>query len=300
LPNLHLLSSVESSKSIAMTVAIGFNQIIDSNISIPGAIPADPIVADARTLRIILGPEQTESDFPIYARTDDALLFNAPNVALYNCRPDVIEVGPYPEADPEWVSALLIATAMPAAFWMQGSFVLHAAAVVLNGASHAIAIAGAGGAGKSTLARQLLEQGARLLADDSVALETTELGIMASGLPGGIHLQTGDGENRSFEPVTSERSARSAPLGAIVVLDGFAADFESTALSKISALEKIIAHRHRPRIPAALGRSGTVLAQAARIAECIPVTIWRRREGAFTISEMEQAAFAAMLQAPIS
>jgi hypothetical protein len=71
-------------------------------------------------------------------------------------------------------------------------------------------------------------------------------------------------------------------------------------LSNISALEKIIAHRHRPRIPAALGRSGTVLAQAARIAECIPVTIWRRREGAFTISEMEQAAFAAMLQAPIS
>ncbi len=265
-----------------MTINFGFNQILDSDLLIPGAIPSDQSTARGQSIYIGYGPEHLDATAPLYSVQDDTLLFHAPEVANYRCTPDTIEVRPCPGSDHEWVTSLLIATAIPAALWMQGRFVLHAAAIVPKGASHAIAIAGTSGVGKSVLARQMLEQRASLLADDSVALEITAAGIIASGLPGGIHRRSGQGDERCFEPVASHLSVRSAPLGAILLLEDFADTFASTALNKVLACEKIIAHQHRPRIPAALGRIGPVLAQATIIADRIPVFIWRRREGEMT------------------
>lgn len=292
----HLLSRVDSWKSDTMTIAFGFDQILDSAIGIPGAIPVDGHIVSKPIIRVDLGPSQTNVNAPLYTRVDDGLMFNAANVATYQCQPDRIEVRPCPGSDPEWVSGLLIATAIPAALWMQGRFVLHAAAIVPKGASRAIAIAGASGAGKTVLAKQLLDQGANLLADDSVALELTDSGIVASGLPGGIHRRIDTEQERRFENVSPARSVKSAPLGAIIFLDGFAGRAEARRLDKIEAIEKTIAHQHRPRIPAALGRVGAVLAQAASIAERVPVGIWQRRKDQLSLSAIEQEMLTALLE----
>lgn len=281
-----------------MTTAFGFNQVLDSTFAIPGAIQVAGSIG-TQSIRISAGPAQPNASRPLYMREGNALMFNAPNVASYRCQTDRIEVQPCPLSDPEWVTNLLVATALPAALWMQGRFVLHAAAVVPKGEGRCIAIAGASGAGKSVLAKQLLEQGASLLADDSVALDITDDGVMASGLPGGIYCRTGDGDERNFEPVSPGRSVRFAPLGAIILLEGFADSFASSALDKVTAIEKLLACQHRPRIPAALGRSGPALAQAAIVADRVPVSIWRRCHSDFTVSAMERDLLSAMLDGQI-
>lgn len=271
-----------------MTLSFGFNQIFDTDIDIPGALSRGGNALCERFMRINTGTICPSADAPLYAGNDQALVFTASKVASYHCTADSIEVNPFPGADADWVSGLLIATALPAALWMQNRFVLHAAAVVPKGSTHAVAIAGASGAGKSFMAKQLLDQGAHLLADDSVALETNGSGIVASGLPGGVHSPIAGEKERRFERVSEARSATSAPLGAIIILDGFATEFESSVLNKMDAVTHIIAHQHRPRIPAALGRVGLVLAQAALIAERIPVGIWRRSKDTLQLSSAEQ------------
>lgn len=279
----------------AMTLSFGFNQILDTDIDIPGAIACDRNSLCERFMRISTGTICPSADAPLYAGNDQALVFTALNVASYNCTTDSIDVNPFPGADADWVSGLLIATALPAALWMQHRFVLHAAAVVPKGSTHAVAIAGASGAGKSFMAKQLLDQGAQLLADDSVALETSGSAIVASGLPGGVHRAISGEKERQFERVSEARSATSAPLGAIIILDGFATEFECSELNKLDAITHIIAHQHRPRIPAALGRIGPVLAQAASVAERVPVNIWRRSKDALRLSSIEQEMLTGLL-----
>jgi hypothetical protein len=280
----------------AMTLSFGFNQILDTDIGIPGAISCDGNTLGDRFMRINTGTICPSADAPLYARKDQALIFTASKVASYDCTADSIEVNPFTGADADWVSGLLIATAIPAALWMQGRFVLHAAAIVPKGASRAIAIAGASGAGKTVLAKQLLDQGANLLADDSVALELTDSGFVASGLPGGIHRRIDTEQERRFENVSPARSVKSAPLGAIIFLDGFAGRAEARRLDKIEAIEKTIAHQHRPSIPSALGRVGAVLAQAASIAERVPVGMWQRRKDELSLSAIEQEMLTALLE----
>lgn len=279
-----------------MTTFVGFGQAIDTILAVPGAISSSDAATGRRCIRINDGPEKANSDAPLYARHDNALVFSAPNIATYRCQPEFIAVSPCPGADAQWVTGLLLATALPATLWMQGKFVLHAAGIILKGASHAIAIAGPSGSGKSLLVAQLLNQGARLLGDDSLALEVTDAGISASGLPGGIHTRIGHSEKRRFEPVAPDRSVVSAPLGAIIVLGRCEGEFESGALNKLVAVEQIIANQHRPRIPFALARLGPVLGQAAAIVEQVPVNIWRRRHGQTALSPSEHKALMAMMR----
>lgn len=279
-----------------MTTFFGFGQVIDTTLAVPGALSGNRADMAKEYIKIRAGPEEANCDAPLYTRHDNALVFSAPNIATYRCQPDYIAVSPCPESDSAWVTGLLLATALPATLWMQGKFVLHAAGIILKGANHAIAIAGPSGSGKSLLAAQLLEQGACLLGDDSLALEVTDAGISASGLPGGIHTRIGHSEKRRFEPVAPDRSVVSAPLGAIIVLGCCAGEFESVALNKLVAVEQIIANQHRPHIPAALARLGPVLAQAAAIAEQVPVNIWRRRNDQTALSPSEHKALMAMMR----
>lgn len=278
-----------------MTIAFGFNQTLDTDIEIPGAVSGSRYANGDSVLRISTGTSRPNDDAPLYSFSDQELVFTTSKVATYRCKPDSIEVTPFPGADAGWVSGLLIATAIPAALWMQGRFVLHAAAIVPKGSTCAIAITGVSGAGKSELARQWLHQGANLLADDSVALELDEQDIIASGLPGGIHCRIEGNAERRFETFPKTKSVKSAPLGAIIILDGFADRFEARSLDKIEAFEKIMTHQHRPRIPAALGTAGEALVHAAAFAERIPVSIWRRRKDEMSPSAVEQESLLALL-----
>jgi hypothetical protein len=83
------------------------------------------------------------------------------------------------EADPangDWPS-ILAAQALPLAATVRGLEVLHASGVVLDG--RAVLIAGAPGAGKSSLAAALMRSGGRLLSDDAVALELRDGALVA-------------------------------------------------------------------------------------------------------------------------
>lgn len=278
-----------------MTLVLGYNQPLETALEIPGALDIFGAPPRSHGIRISVAPEQLETEKPLYTRTGEALNFHARKIACYRCLPDQIDVHPYAASDPDWVMGLLIATAIPAALWMQGHFVLHAAAIVPKGTHRAIAIAGASGVGKSTVTRQLLNSGAQLVADDSVALDVTPSGITASGLPGGVFVRTGTGDDRRFEPVRPNQSLLFAPLGAILILDQWDAQSSMTKLSKLEAAGHILGCRHRPRIVAQLDLLAPVLAQAVAVANQIPVYLWCRQKGHATLPTSECDMIAAML-----
>jgi HPr kinase/phosphorylase len=72
---------------------------------------------------------------------------------------------------------LLVAQVLPFAATLQGLEVLHAAAVVLDGGG--VALSGPSGSGKTSLALALQRRGAELLADDVLAVERGEEGLLA-------------------------------------------------------------------------------------------------------------------------
>lgn len=74
------------------------------------------------------------------------------------------------------VRHLLVDQVLPLAFAQQGSLVLHASGIVVDGRS--IALLGPSGTGKSTLAGQLA-RGGRLLADDALVVRLSNGGVEA-------------------------------------------------------------------------------------------------------------------------
>jgi hypothetical protein len=260
---------------------VAFDRAVASDLPVAGAMLGVGAVAHTR---IRLADARAMHPGPLYRWDAEDLVFTAPDVAEYRLRSDAIQVAPSPGADPQQVSALLIATALPALAWWRRALTLHAAAVVLPGATGAIAIAGPSGIGKSTVAAQLLARGARLVADDSVAIDTVSDGFVASGLAGGYHL--GDAERR-FCPVAPDRSLRRAPLAAILLLARDARAPSLTPLGPLAAMPCLLAAQHRPRVPAMLGRRAEVLDACARLARAIPVYAWNREYAAPDLTARE-------------
>ena len=80
-------------------------------------------------------------------------------------------VRPMPGADPDLLSVLVSGTLLAFVLTMRGETVLHASAVQVGDA--ALAFVGASGMGKSTMATLLCADGARLVTDDVLRLDTT-------------------------------------------------------------------------------------------------------------------------------
>ena len=80
-------------------------------------------------------------------------------------------VHPMPGADPDLLSVLVSGTLLAFVLTMRGETVLHASAVQVGDA--ALAFVGASGMGKSTMATLLCADGARLVTDDVLRLDTT-------------------------------------------------------------------------------------------------------------------------------
>lgn len=87
---------------------------------------------------------------------------------------------PAPVAETTW-HRFLLAQVLPLASVLQGLELLHASAVVLE--DRAFAFTGPSGAGKTSVALQLFLRGAGWLADDVLALEVTEPGVLAHAGP---------------------------------------------------------------------------------------------------------------------
>ena len=195
---------------------IGFDLSIESDRDVPGALPDRAVGGSAPDLRIVtLAPlASSEPPSPLYRWAHDTLTFSAPGVGRYICRRDAIHVAAADGADPEMVTALLIATALPAVMWLRDAAMLHAAGIVAPSGGFTLALAGPSGVGKSALTAELLGVGGTLLADDSIGLRRDSDRVAGSGLPGGYHL--GDGGARTFHPVP--KMMRNATIGAVLVL----------------------------------------------------------------------------------
>lgn len=254
----------------------GFGLVIAADFSIPGTIPLSPRDHAEPQLSIdwqkaIAAPE---SPHPLYVYADGQLVFAPPSVARFTCTIDRVEIAPLASADPDEVTALLIATVLPALCWWRGLYMLHAAGVIMPGSDGALAIVGQSGSGKSTIAAQLVAQGASLLGDDSLAIDT---GCgMASGLPAGIHLHSPGEPERAFHQVADLQTRDSAPLNCIVILADKLGDELLTRLEPLAAMSQLLAHQHRPRVPAILGLRGEAIAMAGSIARSVPVLLWQR------------------------
>jgi hypothetical protein len=268
---------------------------IDSDFGLPGAIAlaAGPGAPEVRIQKgsVNIGPGALSRG--AYRYLDGRLLFDAPRVARYLCEAgEAIVIERAAEAKDEAVEGLLIATALPAILWMRDRLVLHAAAAVLPGCHNAIAIAGASGAGKTTILHQLVEHGAAALADDSVALAHDGQGRIATGLPAGCFLRDRSDGPRRFVPIAEGRQRRSARLGALVVLepgaDSRPPTFERAA--PLAAVSQALRNRHRPTIPLVLGRAQRTLMDCAMLAREVPIYVWRRRNGSVRLAEDEMLA----------
>jgi hypothetical protein len=246
-----------------------FDLIIESAFDLPGAVEIETslslpdILIDPGNAAL---PNETASLAP-YRLFGGAIEFTAARVGRY-----LIEAGSHitveaePGGDREMLTALLIATALPAALWMRGDMAIHACAVVPLGASGAIAVTAPSGGGKSTLLAAWAEAGAAVVADDVVRLSDADGIVTASGLPGGCFLPLPDSDDRHFLAFPPEQGIASAPLKALVRLDFAPGPSRLERLDTLAALQLLIAARHRPKVPTLLGKNGALLATCVLLA----------------------------------
>lgn len=150
-----------------MTLVRLFGLTIDSELPLPGLTPAPKGAGvDVLIRRGTLGPEA------------DLVIPEAGSFAVRYGREIIVDAQTgVPERN---VRLFLLGSAMGLLLHQRGMFPLHANGVAVNG--RAIAVAGATGAGKSTLAAWFLRQGIDLVGDDVVALKPQAGGMLA--LPG--------------------------------------------------------------------------------------------------------------------
>ncbi len=257
-----------------------FGLHIQSDFPLPGTQPgSQDQLPDLHITHAKIKPHPPGRHLGPYTLHPDGTLDFTMSSGLMRCRIDPsgthITVDPAPGALPEDVSAILCATAIPAALWLRGTLLIHAAAVVLPDSSRAVAIAGPSGSGKSTLLHALLRQGARVLTDDVLAVSST---FQATGLPASIQQRdpapppsSTQLEPRTYLPVPPTSQCSSAPLAAILILNGTPT---STRLHGPAALQALLRNLHRPRVPELLGRTPALFPQLAHLAAHIPIYSW--------------------------
>jgi hypothetical protein len=211
--------------AVAFAVAFGLTLEVDPRIEIPGIAgvdaPSDRAARQVPTC-VRLDPAELEQRWNAAAETakrvreqrdgeavllsvdfaaDAGYLISAPGVGRILVAADGAELLCDPEPGiAEWTT-LIGAQALPLAATLQGLEVLHASGVVLAG--KAVLLTGPPGAGKSSLAAALLQLGAALLSDDTVALEARDGSLIAH--PGAALLHLRDAEHDRLSD--SEREA---------------------------------------------------------------------------------------------
>ena len=129
-----------------------------------------------------------------------------PRGGRYLISPDGLDILCAPQRARAGHWRLLIGQALPIASALRGYEVLHASAVEVDG--QAIAFTAPSGVGKTSLALRMVLTGARLMADDHVALEAAE---------GGVRAYAGAGiANVPLEQAAAMSEAELARLGEVV------------------------------------------------------------------------------------
>jgi len=256
---------------MAVTRARLFGLTLESQLPLPALQPAEEgATTDVRiTCRAFNGDAQVEAEGIRFAVRDGReILIDAPSGT--------------PERN---IRLFLLGSAMGVLLHQRGLLPLHANAVAVGGS--AIAVAGAQGAGKSTLAAWLHRHGHSLLGDDVVAIDMEgELPFAYPGVPRfrlwreaiehlGLHR---DGLERSYVgealdkwDVPADGQAQDGlPLRAIYVLE----DGPDTAIQPLgggAAVEALFAHTYRGGQVAALGLSRPHWEKVMALARAVPV-----------------------------
>lgn len=279
-----------------MVLQSGFGLTFHSEIAIPGTVAtAFSGGEQGAPIRVSVCRETIVGNgMPEFRLEREELVFAPREVGEYRIGIDRIEIALRADADPELVGVLLVATALPALLWMRGHMVLHAAGLAMPGGD-VVAIAGASGSGKSSLAQALLRQGARLIGDDSLDLQYQDWGISIAGLPGGYYL--GEGDARSFQRIPPASSQQQGKLAHLVVLEPRGEGARLRRVVGVEAVAMLLEHRHRPQVPALLGLRQRSLAFATELVKIVPVFAWSRRMGDVDI---EPDRLMAMIAAALS
>src|SRR5438045_2629057 len=111
---------------------------------------------------------------------DGARWMHVPDLATFRLGREVAAFT-LPSADPDLIRDAFERNVLPMAIQALGGEALHASGVV--GSSGVVAFCGESGTGKSTLACALSARGYRLWADDAVAFEPGDGGLVAVPLP---------------------------------------------------------------------------------------------------------------------
>lgn len=147
---------------------------IESDFRLDELEVAAPGAPDVVVRRRSLGFEPAPHNIRQFDFEREEYLFHYTLLGVIRIRgTDVIEVDPFPEAEP-LVSHALLGPVFAMLLHLRGALVLHASAVSVGG--RGVAFLGQRRAGKSTLAAALLAVGHRLISDDVVAVTFRESG----------------------------------------------------------------------------------------------------------------------------
>ncbi len=265
----------------------GYDLVLHSDIAVPGMMPCPP--QSNADIRIVRGPVPSTGTDAISVGPGRSLLLDLTPAARFCCTADTVVVEPLPGADMVRVSALLIASALPACLWLRGEPVLHASILVPAGASRAVAICGGSGSGKSTALALMLARGARAVGDDTVRIVPGEDACIASGLAAAYRRRMSPyGADRELVAIPPDQQCAQAPLQAIFIpqraKDGEAPWFER--LTGVAKLPVLLSQRHRPAMPEILGIEPQLLPHFAQIA-ALDIYLWFRPPGPPKLSDAE-------------
>lgn len=252
----------------------GFGLTIQSPIAIPGALPCTDI---ARPLDLVVSVDQSTpppnlTDQPPYRVGKSWLELSVPNLCKFTLiGNEQLILTPAAGASNDALAAMLVASGLPMALWAKGGLLLHASAIASISNETAIAIAGPSGAGKSRLLEQLVSEGLRGVADDSVWLRQTPRGFSAAGLPGGCFVRTPAQPGRQFKRFDPAQCLPGAPLGALVFLTPADSTSRLLPLHGQAAIAAVLRHRHRPTAACLLGREKETFELAALLCRQVPM-----------------------------
>lgn len=277
--------------------AFGLNIISDLVLpELPAALAApssiDLHIELAERIAASLPPEAEDNFHP---DPDGGFVFRVPGVAdFWVGRGDSIRMALFPGADFGVARLYLLGSALGMAMHQRGWLVMHASAVLRDGAVSLFI--GDSGAGKSTLAAAFAKAGFGVLADDVMPVRMNSEGkfevwpgalsfklwgdsLDALGLEREGLAEIGNRHDKYFVMNGQPIADAAYPLVEIVVLEDFAegATLSLETLPKLEAIRAISANTYRPEYIDLLGRRSNHFQQCAVLAAAVPVRRLRRR-----------------------
>lgn len=274
---------------------------VASEFALAGAIERDASRAAAADVDIRRGSvpetlEGTTASGPNWQLAGRTFLLSVPRVARFlidNGRS--ITVASAPEATANDVAVFILGSALGILLHQRGLMVLHGATVARNG--RAVAICGRSGAGKSTFAASLCENGCRFVSDDISVVSLGPDGLPVV-LPDGRRLKLWQqaidrlrlGERRG----TAVREAvekyyidpgdcveEAVPLAAIYILGDVRGREQPgmTPLALPDAMRMLDIQSYRPRVRARIGDKSSQLTQSAAVLGKVRVFRFNRHLG---------------------